>query len=281
MTVRSMRWLLSPIFLCAILISANPAYAQSAEQSVYGYRYAIDIPTTLFGIGFNFWGQEQLRQYPHLAPEDYANLGPDNINAFDRGATRQDPTKANAAHGLSNVTLFAAPLLPFALGFDRKIRKDGLNLSLMYLQTHSFNTIAYLVTALNIRRKRPFVYNPREITERKGGQKSTDSFFSGHVSVVTASTFYMAKVYLDYHPEKRHKKWLYYGLATIPSAYTAYFRYTAGKHFPSDMIVGYVIGAAIGILTPEMHQSKFYKRAQIYPSADNDAGKINIIYSFY
>jgi membrane-associated phospholipid phosphatase len=31
-------------------------------------------------------------------------------------------------------------------------------------------------------------------------------------------------------------------------------RYGGGKHFFSDIIVGYAVGAAIGILVPQLHK---------------------------
>ena len=37
-------------------------------------------------------------------------------------------------------------------------------------------------------------------------------------------------------------------------AVTAWARVGAGKHFASDVIVGYLTGAAIGYLVPELHK---------------------------
>lgn len=247
-----------------LLIPKGNSQSDTSEK-VYSYNYWIDIPSIVLGFGYNFYGQERLRNYPRLDSMDYIHLSPSDINRFDRSATRQDPDFANDAHSLSDFGLRIAPALPFLLGFDKKIRQDALNLSLLYLQMHSINATVYLASALNIRRKRPFVYNPNEIYERKSGPKSTDSFFSGHVSVVNASTFFMAKVYLDYHPEKKKWRYLYYGLASLPAIYTGYFRYKAGKHYPSDLIVGYAVGAAVGILTPELHRSRLYKKAHVQP----------------
>ena len=37
-------------------------------------------------------------------------------------------------------------------------------------------------------------------------------------------------------------------------AVTGYLRFKAGKHFPTDIIVGYGVGATIGYLVPELHK---------------------------
>jgi membrane-associated phospholipid phosphatase len=44
--------------------------------------------------------------------------------------------------------------------------------------------------------------------------------------------------------------------ALIP-AITGLCRYGAGKHFFTDILVGYAIGSAVGILVPQLHKRKF------------------------
>lgn len=273
---------LNKIFLIILLLftTNKSVLAEQNDSSIYHFNYWIDVPITVFGIAYNFYGQEQLRQAPRLSPEQYENLSPSDINAFDRLAAKQDPLFANKAHNLSDIALRTAPVLPFLLGFDKEIRKNALNLTLMYLETQSVNTLIYLASAQNIRRSRPFVYNPKEIKERKSGPKSRDSFYSGHVSVVTASTFFMSKVLLDYHPEYRNKRWLIYSIASLPSIYTGYFRFKAGKHFPSDIIVGYLIGASVGILVPQLHKSKFYQKLNISAMPFHDGIRTSLSYKF-
>ncbi len=262
------------------VVELTTSHAQEKEEKIYHFNYWIDVPLTAFGIAYNFYGQEQLRKAPRLSPEQCAHLSPDDINAFDRGAVKQDPAFANKAHNLSDIALRTVPVLPFLLGLDKNIRSEALNLSLMYLEMHSVNTLIYLASAQNIRRTRPFVYNENEIEERKSGIKTRDSFFSGHVSVVTASSFFLSKVYLDYHPEHKNKRWLFYSVSTIPALYTSYFRYKAGKHYPSDLIVGYLVGASIGILIPELHKSKLYNRLSISTMRSNNVVQTRFSFLF-
>ena len=37
-------------------------------------------------------------------------------------------------------------------------------------------------------------------------------------------------------------------------ALTGYLRVDSSNHFPTDVIVGYIIGAGIGFLIPELHK---------------------------
>ena len=67
----------------------------------------------------------------------------------------------------------------------------------------------------------------------------------------------MAKVISDYHPELGRKKWLVFAAAIIPPAIVGWYRIRALKHFPTDVLLGYLVGAAVGILVPELHKQSF------------------------
>ncbi len=257
--------------------------AQSKRKdSVYALNYWIDIPVAAATHAFNIWGQDYLFNLPTLEYEDYKDLTPEDVIPFDRIAARQDPAFADEAHELSDYGLRIGPAIPLVfMAADRTLRKNFLNLTIMYIETQGINAALYLAAAIPIRRKRPFVYNPDETTERKEGVKSTDSFFSGHVSTVTVSTFFIVKVLSDYHPGLRKKWALLYGAATLPAIYTAYFRLRAGKHFPTDLITGYVIGALVGIGVPQIHKSKFFHNLAISPMIPAGGGSgVNLTYRF-
>jgi hypothetical protein len=76
------------------------------------------------------------------------------------------------------------------------------------------------------------------------------------VASAAASTFFMAKVYSDYHPEIGWKKYLLYGAALVPPAILSYLRVKSLSHFPSDDMVGFGVGILCGIIVPELHKIK-------------------------
>jgi membrane-associated phospholipid phosphatase len=82
--------------------------------------------------------------------------------------------------------------------------------------------------------------------------------------MAAASMFFMAKVYSDYHPNSR---WRYavWTVAALSPATTALLRVRAGKHFPIDVALGYVVGAATGYLVPFAHQKLQQKRLREQP----------------
>ena len=68
-----------------------------------------------------------------------------------------------------------------------------------------------------------------------------------------AITFYMANVFTTYISNKITQILIWSAAALYP-AVTAYLRVDSANHFPTDVIVGYLIGAGIGFLIPELHK---------------------------
>jgi hypothetical protein len=50
---------------------------------------------------------------------------------------------------------------------------------------------------------------------------------------------------------------LWWGAMMGGAAATAHLRVRAGKHFYSDVVVGALVGSAIGILVPRLHGSRY------------------------
>ena len=46
-----------------------------------------------------------------------------------------------------------------------------------------------------------------------------------------------------------------WGVAAAVPAVVAYFRVRAGKHFLSDNLVGYAVGATVGVMVPRLHRN--------------------------
>lgn len=193
-----------------------------------------------------------------LAEVQAAN--PDVIKFIDRWALKLDPTKRDHFYGLSDkfltVTL-AGSAATFLL--SKSTRKDWLRLGLMFYQTQ-FLTFAFYDFSpfgpLFQNRLRPIVYYDYFPVESRKGGNQRNSFYSGHVANATAATFFAVKVYCDYHPEIGGKKFLLYGLASVPPLFVGWLRIKALAHFPSDALAGFLIGGAFGILVPEMHRMK-------------------------
>ena len=73
--------------------------------------------------------------------------------------------------------------------------------------------------------------------------------FSRSYFQLATFSFFTAKVFSDTNPNSKLRPWVWSSAALLP-AVTGYLRVKGGKHFPTDVIVGYAVGAAIGILVP-------------------------------
>jgi membrane-associated phospholipid phosphatase len=201
-----------------------------------------------------------LHNKKELSLEEIQALRKDIVNPFDRWALNQDPRKRDHYYRLSDhalTTILAGSAATFIFG--KRTRKDWLRLGLMYYETQ-FLTFAFydfsFIGPFFQNRIRPvsyYDYFPMEL-RRRGNQRN--SLYSGHVANATSATFFAVKVYCDYHPEIGNKKYLLYGIASVPALVTGWLRMKALAHFPSDILVGYTVGGLCGILIPEMHRIK-------------------------
>lgn len=151
------------------------------------------------------------------------------------------------------------------LALDRTIRKDWLDIISMYMVTHAVNNTVFVATVGLVQRARPLVYNTSLPIEERTGKNRTNSFYSGHVSNTAASTFFIAKVFTDYHQIRGWKWIMIFGAAAIPPALVGHYRILGGRHFRTDVITGMLVGAASGILVPEFHRNKNEKRISVTP----------------
>lgn len=267
------------LFLTVLIFSVN-GFGQTTDSTVAKLKdatpktkiYHVNRPmvSVIIGGGMvaNVLGVGRMKNKPSLTLEELNFLSsPEqiaHISAFDRWGLRQKASDRDKFNKLSSNSLAGMVFLPCFLMLDKKIQKDWGDLLLMYVEGHTITLANYCYNFLGptyIERYRPRTYYTEfPIVTRESGQ-NRNSFYSGHVASAAYSTFFMAKVYCDYNPNiSGGGKCLIYTAATIPPLVMAYLRIKALDHFPSDNAVGLVIGAAIGIIVPELHKNKADKR---------------------
>lgn len=160
---------------------------------------------------------------------------------------------SSSARKLSDKFLFSSPAYPLVLLADPKARDQIGEIGTMYAETAIINTAITELTKVIVKRTRPYVFNSslgyKCIKDKPDSRKS---FFSGHTSTVAAFSFFTAQVYSDLNPDGSVDTLAWATSAIIP-AVTGYLRVKGGKHFPTDVIIGYIVGAAVGMLVPRLH----------------------------
>lgn len=190
--------------------------------------------------------------YEPLTPEEIASLDPGSINWFDRSATgRWSPGAAKA----SDIMLYTTMAAPLSLALtDQGSRQPG-KLGVMYLETWLLQGGLTYLAKNTFSRTRPYVYNddPEIPLSQKMEKTSRRSFYSGHTSSAFASMVFLAGVFEKLYPDSSARGWVWGGCLTA-AATTGYLRYAAGRHYPSDILAGAVMGAFVGYLVPRLHE---------------------------
>jgi membrane-associated phospholipid phosphatase len=238
--------LLSILFFCL----SNVTKAQVPVNSPYTLSYKLDIPAGTVGLGFNFaYFLLDKKTKPLTAPE-ISILQRDDIPRIDRSAAYNWSKPAALS---SDVIMFSSMAAPAFLLFDKDIRRDWAKIGTIWAETMALNTGITNMTKVLVKRTRPYAYNPDAPLHKKEERDARYSFFSGHTSVTSSMTFMTAKIYSDYHPGSKALPYVWAGAAIVPAA-TAFLRWRAGKHFFSDVLVGYISGAIVGFIVPHLHK---------------------------
>ncbi len=237
--------------LCIILILCG--VHSTLNTQVYNYDYKED--KAAFIGSFIFWsGSYGLRMAtPTERINDRKDLDKASLWAIDRGAVNQNSKNADHWSDVGQFGALATPVLAIVL--SESLRSEAGPITLMGLQGFFISNGLTKYTKTLAERPRPFVY--RQFDEHFNqpiSKAATESFISGHTSSSAYFSFFAAKIIVDHSPDSNLKPLIWTIAAAIP-ALTGYLRYKAGKHFPTDIIAGYLVGAVTGFAIPEIYKN--------------------------
>lgn len=250
--------LLSPVIFSSA-VHSQYKYSDSARHP-YKVNYWVSGGIAVVGGLTNYLGIPPIMDKQGISTAELNALDRNSISSFDRSAMNQDPSKIGMYNKDADIVLITTVTLPAVLAFDKYIGKDWSKMLFMYLETISIVSNVYtysIIGPAHQDRIRPFAYYSNFPESERADGNNRNSFYSGHTASTAAASFFMAKVYSDYHPELGAKKYLLYAAASVPPLMIAYFRVKGLRHFPSDTMVGFGVGALVGILVPEIHRIKF------------------------
>jgi len=258
-----MRTLLLTLSAATCLVQAQ---AQSGRK-VYRIDPQLDVPVIAASSMALYTGCMRQAVKSPLTTLDIDRMSTLRIPGFDRVALRVDPTRQAQAQSISdnvrNVTIVA----PLLLVLDRNVRKEWGGVLTLYVEQATVTAGLQAWSCTLAGRYRPIAYIPGATFEQRTDARNYNSFYSGHTASTASAAFFMAKVLDDMHPELGGKRWWLYAAATVPTAVVGYYRVEAGKHFPSDVITGALIGAATGWLVPELHKTVGGRNITLMPIA--------------
>lgn len=248
-------------FLLLMLCLSIPCLAQKTA-SPYRTDFWKDGAWIAGGVGLTATGVLIIQNKDGLTEAEVNNLDKKDIWKVDRWSAGYYSDRADK---ISYIPFYASFALPVAFLPSEEERSNFGQITVLYLETMSTTGALFTLTAGLVNKSRPLVYDSDLPLEKRAEPGAQRAFFAGHTAATAAATFFAAKIFNDYHPNSKAKPWIWTGAAAIP-AYVGYLRLKAGKHFLTDNIIGYAVGAAAGILIPEVHK-KGNENIDIYPTA--------------
>lgn len=261
------------LFLFGIILGINSSVAQNANSSPYHTEILKDGIFITSSIGLNILGLSFIQNKDALTLDQLNAKSKNDIWKVDRWAAGNYSEQANSD---SYIPLYASFALPFALMINEDERHHAGQISVLFIETMATTGALFTMSAGLVEKSRPLVYNTDLTDEKRTDKDEQRSFFAGHTAATAAATFFAAKVYNDFHPDSNLKP-LIWGIAAAIPASVGYLRIKSGKHFLTDNIIGYAVGAASGILIPELHKLK-NDNLKIYPTMGVNPGGLNSNY---
>ena len=253
------------LFLAGALWLGQAAAATGQQApSPYTTRFAVDAPITLGLAGLSATGLYLVKQKHILTAAELAALDRRNVLLIDRFSAGWYSDRAQViSDGFCYGTL---ALVPALLAFEPNVHGRYGQVAGLYLETMTATAAIFTLTVGTVYRFRPYLYGT-EGGSKRSGPVATDSFFGGHTAHTATATFFAAQVFHDFNPGSAAQPYVW-GVAAAVPAVVAYFRVRAGKHFLTDNLVGYAIGATVGVVVPRLHHNAAGFDATAVPAQD-------------
>lgn len=216
------------------------------------FRHGLPLAAcTAIWVGTHLW---RVRRPPmSVVWNEVDEHGRECVNALDRWARDKlrwdDPLRARH---LSNVLAHGiVPGTSVALAIAAGLRGGGGPMADVLVASSAMVYAGTLsqIAKLLFRRQRPFgrFAPPGSTAPARQPDDDNLSFFSSHTSTTSAYAFAVAEV----ATRRAVRTPLVLALA-ICAGLTGYLRIASDRHYLSDVLVGYAVGAAVGTLAPRL-----------------------------
>lgn len=233
--------------LVSLFIFLAVSLKAQEDQGPYHLSLKRDLLLGGGGVGTVILGDYLQDQVPEVT---LGALELGNVPSFDRFAINYNSASAKSA---SNRTRDISSVMPALLLLEKASRKDAPKLLLLYAETVALRRGLTNIVKYTARRPRPYLRTEGLDPETIVRSGDREAFLSGHTSGAASTAFFFGRVFADYYPDSKLKPYVW-GLSIGLPALTGYLRIRAGQHYPSDIVAGYALGAAVGWLVPTLHK---------------------------
>ena len=243
---------LSALCLCAMVMCPMVAVTSLKAQSPYEVSWGKDTWIMGGSVAVSFIGAALDDSLGVITDQEYKALRKEDINFIDRWATNFSSKPVSGVSDVGVALCLASPL--GLLIFDESMRKDFGTISTMYLETALLATFLPSYGKGLVTRIRPYAYNSSTEQSLLMNVETKRSFFSGHTTLAFASMTFFATVYSDYYPNSPYTSTVWIASMSAASG-VGLLRIFSGAHFPTDVMLGALVGGAIGYGIPYLHRT--------------------------
>jgi membrane-associated phospholipid phosphatase len=230
--------------LAALVVAVMAATRAGARDGTpYRFDPAVDLPVTA-GL-FVAAGVPYL--IPHLITPT-CPCDPRRVNRFDRIAIGHHSAAAATASDVTAALAVGVPPIADALrlGLGAPLAADVTVLA----ETLAVNSALVVAAKYAVQRPLPLTYDgDPSLLHAQGGYRS---FYSGHTSTVVSALTASAWT-LRWRDGERGWPW---AVVAAAGGSVAVERVLAGRHFPTDVLVGAAAGFAVGTAVPWLHRRR-------------------------
>lgn len=266
------------VFVGAMVCAAGMAWPNAYSNTLPPQQAPLDWNTRreafllVGGLAMNLAANAKLASAPATRPEQYARQ---DLWAHDRWvAGSYRPEFADVSDWLVVPVTGALPLIDAVAALTgnarwRPMAEDMLILSQALAWSSSLNL---LVRAAAVH-PRPLVFNPSAPHEERAAPEARGSFYSGHANASFAGIAVAATLLPHRYPELNPA--YVWAVGGSLAATVAGLRVAAGKHYPSDVLVGAAVGSAFGWAFARWHlPGKAHDHGQVVLQPDPRGGLI-------
>jgi len=238
--------------MLALGLIAAPAQGHAYELSDRGpfrTRAEVDVPWILAAGLITLGDAAFTSRFVTMSKPPFDR---DDVPPFDRFSLDKHSTAAAKGSDAAVATIVALSLVVTTWP-DRGEGPGTMGSDVVVVTESILTTTAILTLAkFAVSRVRPFAYSLAEGDPRLQEGFTFTSMPSGHTASAFAAAASLTASWAIRHHGSRATPWIGVGTG-VTAAGIGLLRMLAGKHFPSDVMVGALIGTAAGITVPLVH----------------------------
>lgn len=250
----------------ALLIGILPVcHAQNAFQpGLKSFPYELnnyrEAGLMALGTAIIYSGAWSQRVLEPLNAAEISQLDVQQVPVFERWTTEQwNPRLNDAREFLEPATVLATLASIGGIGLREKAINFSwyplMSLTMMYFEGFYLAQGSMLLAKSTFKRPRPYTYNQELELEQRLSSGNNESFFSGNATVLFFNATFLSQILDDLFANKTWTKYVWFGSHGL-AALSGIWSVQSGMHFPTDVLMGALVGTGTALLITRIHKPK-------------------------